>query len=230
MKQIILILLITISVFTYSQSNDSIKAKRVIITTSLYDYINPFILNSYIVNIGSEVYLKNKKSVFFNIGLIRPNKSQGSWFDVDAISSKGIKIQIEGKHFLNRPKIFNPKPPRCPQNFYKHKKNLNTGCYIALHSFYQFSKTERQETINDDTPFPNTHYFKNNYYVDRNVIGLNFLFGAQLIAKYGLTVDVAEGIGLQYISSKSINRLGDNEDKDYLIKAPLLHQTMFFNL
>ena len=213
-KHTIIVLLATLSSFTYSQKSDTIKAKRVIITTSLYDYLLPFRLNAYTINIGSEVYLKNGKSVFLNIGLIRPNGPPGGWFDIDALSTKGIKVQIEGKHFLNKHKIFEPAILGFWPHIFQYKSQAlqNTGYYVAAHSYYQFTKTYRPETIEDSTPFPNTHYSKNIYTVDRNVIGLNFVIGYQCVKKCGFTIDCATGLGLQYISSSSNNKLGSNSD------------------
>jgi hypothetical protein len=185
------VILVTQSTFVYSNSIDSLKTKRLTITTSLYDYILPLTLNSCNINIGSEIYLKNRESFFFNIGVIKSFGPSDGWFDITALNTQGTKIQIEGKRYFSKYKI--------------------TGAYLALHSFYQYTKTDRPETIEDNTP-PYTHYSQNIYIVNRNVIGLNSLVGYQCIKKHGLTVDCAVGFGVQYISSNSKNRVGDENN------------------
>jgi len=48
--------------------------------------------------------------------------------------------------------------------------------------------------------------------VNRNDLGINLLLGYQCIKYYGLVVDLSIGIGGQYISSRSKNRIGDDTD------------------
>jgi len=212
--------LIAFSVLTYSQSADSLKAKRIIITTSVLEYLPTIKLNTGNFNIGTEIYLKNRKSVYANFGLIKSYGQPSGWFSLSSQGTQGLKIQVEGRHYFNRHKIFEPAILLFWPHIFQYKSQTlqNTGYYLALHSFYQWTATDRQETVVDyidNNPFPNsTHYKQNIYLVDRNVYGLNIKFGYQCIKKCGLTVDYSVGLGGQYISSDSSNKLGTNNDKD----------------
>lgn len=74
--------------------------------------------------------------------------------------------------------------------YYFKRHNLN-GHYFAPHLLYQFTRA-----INDD-------YYNNEYYIDRNMIGLHGKIGWQYISKKGFVFDSAFGIGTRYISSRS---------------------------
>ncbi|MEO0075894.1 MAG: hypothetical protein ABIK31_07345 [candidate division WOR-3 bacterium] len=227
LKILTIIIVTAFSSWTYSQSTDSLKAKQIIITTSLTDYLPTIQLNTGNFNIGTEIYLKNKKSIFANIGVIKSYGQSGGLLGISSISTQGLKIQVEGRHYLNKHKIFEPAIllfwPHIFQ--YKSQKLQNTGYYVAVNSFYQWTATDRQETVVayiDNNPFPNSSHYKQNIYtVNRNVIGLNILFGYQCIKKCGLTVDYSVGLGGQFISSSSSNRIGTdtnwpNSEKEYL--------------
>jgi len=195
---------------------DSLKSKNITITTSLFDYF-PNKLNTGIFNLEAELYLKNKKSIAVNVGFIRSYGPSGSWLQISSLYTQGMKIQVEGKFYLNKRKIFQPAIllfwPHIFQ--YQTKELENTGYYMATNVVYQNTKTDRQETIIDNidnNPFPNSyHYKKNNYTVNRNVYGLNVKIGYQCIKRYRLTVDYAVGLGIQYISSNSKNRVGTDQ-------------------
>ncbi len=208
------IFLTVFSVLTYAQATDSLKIKRVTITTSVFDYFPTFNLNTGNFNIGTEIYLKNRKSLCANFGIIKSYGQSNGLLSISSISTQGLKIQVEGRHYINKHKIFEPSLLLFWPHIFQYKSQTlqNTGYYFAVHSFYQWTATDRQETVVDyidNNPFPNSRHYKQNIYtVDRNVYGLNIKFGYQCIKKYGLTVDYAVGLGGQFISSSSTNRLG----------------------
>lgn len=211
------IILMMFSSMIYSQKIDTLKAKRVIISTSVLDYL-PSLLNTGNFNIGTEIFLKNRKSLYANLGLIKPYGQSGGIFSVDALSTHGLKIQAEGRHYLNKFKIFEPAILLFwPHIFQYNSQTLeNTGYYIAIHPTYQWTATDREETILDyidNNPYPNTFHYKHNIYtVDRNVYSLNIKLGYQCIKKCGLVIDYAVGLGGQFISSSSKNRMGTDND------------------
>lgn len=213
----ITIILAVLSKQAFSQGNDTLKVKRVVVTTSAFDYLGNN-QNNGNLNIGAEVYLKKRTSVYANVGAFKQYGPASGWFTITSEHSQGMKIQIEGRHYLNNRKMYEPTIllfwPHIFQ--YKTQSLQNTGYYYAIHSFYQYSETVRQETVveyDNINPFPNNeHYIQNLYTVYRSSYGLNIKFGYQCIKKYGLTVDYAIGIGAQYISSYSVNRLGLDTD------------------
>ena len=94
----------------------------------------------------------------------------------------------------------------------------NTGSYFAGHMFYQYTATEREESILNSITynqyFNSYNYKKNVYTVDRNIFSLNIKLGYQGITKSGLTIDSSIGFGGQYITSHSKNKLGTDSFKD----------------
>lgn len=213
-SRITLVLLLTLVVSfhaaqVFSQENDTVSFKKVIVTTSVTSYI-PFIeLNTGMFNLGTEVYLANRNSMYANLGFIQSYGPSGGWFSISSESTQGFKVQLEGRHYLGHTRIFDPAVllfwPHIFQ--YQSKPLVNAGYYTALNSFYQWTVTDRKE-------------WQNIYTVDRNAVGLQFRFGYQCIKKYGLVVDYSIGIGGQFISSHSTNRLGDdtqypNDEKEW---------------
>jgi hypothetical protein len=213
-------ILLVFSALINAQSNDSLKFKRVTVTTSLFDYI-PNKLNASNYNIGTEIYLKNKKSIGINIGLIKSNGPAEEILQISSLNTQGIKIQLEGKHYFNKRKIVEPAILLFWLHIFQYKtQNVqNAGYYLATNISYQNTKTDREENVIDyidDNPFPNSQHYKNNIYmVNRNVFALNIKFGYQCIKQYGLTIDYAIGLGAQYISSSSTNRIEPNSDMDF---------------
>lgn len=190
--------LLAISELASAQVIDSIKAKRIIISTSALEYI-PFRFNSGNFNVGTELYLKNRYSIYANIGAIRSYGESTGWFPILKEKTNGIKIQIEGKRFLNRHKIFEPAIllfwPHIIQ--YKSQNLPNSGYYVAINSFYQTTTTKKQDFAQYST-------------VDRSVSGLNVRLGYQCIKRRGLTIDYAVGVGIQYIDSHSNNLINSD--------------------
>ena len=222
-----IIFLTVFTSLTYSQDNDSITLKRMTITTILTDYLPSLQLNTANINLGTEICLKNRKSLTFNLGMIKSYGSSGKeLYQLDTKNTLGIKAQIEGRYYLNIHKLFEPAIllfwPHIFQ--FKSQEFENTGYYVAIHSSYQFTTTDRQETVIDyidDYPFSGSNHYKTNtYIIDRNLVTLNVKFGYKCIKKSGLTIDYAIGLGGQYISSSSTNRLGTdinypNSEKEF---------------
>lgn len=215
-RYIILILAVLSTSLTKSQSSDSLRPRRFVITTSLIDYFPTFNLNTGNFNIGAEIYVRNNKSFSVNAGLIRSYGPSSGLLSITSIKTNGWSIQLEGRHYFNKRKIVQPAILLFwPHIFQYHTKDLNnTGYYISVHTGYQSTVTEREETavdFVDSNPFPNTtHYKKNIYQVNRSAIRLNCLIGYQCIKRHGLTVDYSVGLGGQFISSFSSNRLGQD--------------------
>ena len=202
----IILFLISDCAFAQSQSSDTLGFKKFIITTSVLEYI-PGQLNTGNFNIGSEFYLKKRKAVYINLGIIKSyGPVEPQWlnlFNIPSINTIGFRFQAEGKYYLNKHKIFQPAIllfwPHILQ--FKSQELQNTGYYVAIHSSYQFTNTERKES----------HQYKQNIYsVDRNALQLHLKFGYQSIKKYGLVVDYAVGFGIEYVSSNANNKFGNN--------------------
>lgn len=161
-----------------------------------------------------------------NVGMIRSYGPSNGMLSINSEKTQGMKIQVEGRYYLNKHKIFEPALFLFWPHIFQYKSQTlqNTGYYLAVHSHYQLTTTDRQETIVDyidNNPFPNTsHYKQNMYTVDRTVYALHLKFGYQCIKKVGLTINYGVGLGIQYISSSSKNRLGNdfswpNSERDY---------------
>jgi hypothetical protein len=206
------IILTAISSLTYAQSADSVKASRLIITTSLTDYMPTISLYTGTFNIGTEIYLKKRTSIYTNIGIIKSYGESGETFGISALSTRGVKTQVEGRFYLNKRKIFQPAILLFWPHIFQFKTKVlqNTGYYVAFHSFYQWTTTERGESVVKNS-IPEKHI----YNVNRNAAGLNILFGYQCVKKYGLTVDYSVGLGGQFIQSSSKNRIGTGTNWPY---------------
>ena len=204
-----------------SQNNDTLKCKRLIITVSVFEYFPGIKLNTGNINVGTEVYLKNRMSLWGNIGLIASYGPSKGWLSISSQNTLGVRVQTEVRRYFGKHKIFEPAILLFWPHIFQYKTQLlqNTGYYVSLHSIYQRTVTEREEVVVDyiaNNPFPNTVYNKKNVYlVNREVFGLNIKLGYQCIKNAGLTVDFGIGIGVQYISSVSKNKLGDDSAKDY---------------
>jgi hypothetical protein len=159
-------------------------------------------------------------SLSFNGGYIHSNGSKGGYFDISSLNTKGYKIETEGKYFLGKRKIYEPAIflfwPHILQ--FNTQRVINSGYYLSIAAFYQNTNTEREERVLDyidNNPFPNTaHYKHNSYNVIRGVSGFNFRIGYQCIKKSNFIIDYSVGLGIRHISSRSINKMGENRDKD----------------
>lgn len=180
-------------------NNDSLLYKHLNITTTLTDYLLFSNINIYSINLGSEFYLKNRKSLSANFGLINSyGPSGGSLFSLSSIKTQGMKFQIEVRHYFKKFKLFKPAIMLFWLHIFQYKSQMlqNSGYYFSIHSSYQYTETDRE----------NYNYSpKNIYTVNRSVYALNIKFGYNCIKKYGLTLDYAIGLGAKYINSNSSN-------------------------
>lgn len=205
--------------FTFSQEipKDSLGFKRVIFTTSLLEYF-PNKFNSGNLNLGTEIYMGNRKSILLNIGYLHSYGPSNGMIQVSAISTNGYRIQLEGKHFLNHRKLFEPAIlvfwPHIFQ--YKSLDYQNSGYYLSANIFFQQTQTINEETVIDyidDQPFPVTkHYKKNEYETNRILLGTNFKIGYQCIKKSGFTVDYSVGFGGKYMKYDTKNRQSNDSN------------------
>lgn len=195
MRKLIIILITlfftTISINIYSQNNDTSRFKKVVITTTLSDYIPGLFYQTINFNLGAEIYIKNRKSIWFNLGALKRYQSSG-WFFGELYSpyTMGFKAQGEGRYYLNKHKVFEPAVLLFwPHIFQFDSQELeNSGYYVAIHSSFNRVHYRYDFTCwnKDGISYVNT---------------LNIKFGYQCVKKIGLTVDFAIGIGGRYIYS-----------------------------
>lgn len=212
----ILIILLLLSLRGYSQTNDSLQASRLTITTSLYSYLPSMGLNVIKYNVGSEIYLQKRMSVYVNFAFLKSYGPSSGWLSISSRSTKGFKTELEGRYYLNKHKIFQPAILLFWPHIFQFKSvtSANTGYYVAANTFFQQTKTIRSEfgyANNSSTSI----YYLNDYTVERNVLDLNLRFGYQCIRKCGFTIDFAVGFGGQFVSSFSKNKLARNDDFDF---------------
>ena len=213
----VMILAIFCSV-AYGQQADSLQVKKLVITTSVFDYF-PGTLNSANFNIGAEKMVANYTSVYANLGVIHSYGGiDDTWFQIANKKTSGFRFQLEGRRYLNRHKIFDPAVllfwPHIFQ--YKSQSLQNSGYYFALHTSYQQTNTEREEIFSDPSyPTSDFKYIHNDYKVERSAIKMHVKFGYQCIKSYGMVVDYSVGLGGQYINSSSEGKLGTDDDKDW---------------
>lgn len=191
----------------YSQHQDSLPFKKVTLNTSLTDYF-PDRVNAGNLNMGTEIYLRNRKSVALQFGLIRSYGPSGGFLQLTSLSTQGVRMQVEGKHYFSKRKIVEPAIllfwPHIFQ--YKTQELQNTGYYIATSILYQHTRTDRQETIADHPGI---------YTVNRDACAAGIKLGYHCIKSYGLSIDYAIGIGIQYISSTSGNKQATEQGWPY---------------
>lgn len=198
----------------FSQSGDSIAFNRLSFTTNIIDYFPSIQLNTSNINVGAELYLKNKNSLSVNLGYIKSYGPSSGWVSINSLNTSGFKLQIERKHYFGKFKIIQPAIlVSWPHIFQYNTEQLkNTGYYTSFHLSIKNTKTDRLETILDyidNTPFPNTRHYKDNIYtVNRSIFSFNIKLGYHCVKAFGLTIDHAIGLGGQYISSISMNKLG----------------------
>lgn len=203
--------------FSQNETKDSLGKKRFIFTISLLEYF-PNKFNSGNLNVGSEIYLGNRKSILFNIGYLHSYGPSNGTIQVSAISTSGYRIQLEGKHFLNCRKLFEPAIfvfwPHIFQ--YKSQDCQNSGYYLSANIFFQQTQTKNEEAVIDyidDQPFPGTsHYKKSEYETNRVLLGMNFKIGYQCIKKSGFTIDYSVGFGGKYMKYDTKNRQSNDSN------------------
>ncbi len=202
---ILLLYFLTFSTFAYSQNPDSLKAKSFNITYSICDYFSLITANAYNINLGSEIYLKNKNSISFNLGLIKSTvPSGGGLLSISSLSTQGLKIQIERKHYFGIYKLFEPVILLFWTHIFQYKSQslLNSGYYYSIQSAFQQTATKREGENYNQIHNPDDFYT-----VNRTVYRINLKIGYQCIKKHGLTIDNSIGLGAKYIYSNSKNFL-----------------------
>ncbi len=224
-RLVLIIFFLCWSNISFSQANDSPKVKKYSITTSILDYVSEFrTFNEITYNIEFSFPIKNRNFANLNVGYLKSNENESKKYFLSAFNNplnktQGYRIQLEGRHYLNKHKLFEPSLVLFWLGLFQYKsiEQNNTGYYIAFQSKYQFTETNREETVVDyiqEQPYFQTFYKQNNYTVSRNLHGGYFKFGYNAIKKSGFTVDHAIGIGVAYVSSSSKNKLGDGSDFD----------------
>lgn len=213
------------SIISFSQATDSLREKKISITTSVFDYASVLFFNAINYNIEIAKSMENRKAIHINLGYInsfKPVIREGfvNFAIPTSLDTKGYRIQLEGRHYLNKHKLFEPSIVLFWLKLFQYHSIVqdNTGYYIAFQSKYQFTATEREERVVDyivEQPYLQTFYKQNDYTVSRNVLGGYFKIGYNAIKKSGFTVDHAIGIGAAYISSSSENKKGNNNDTDF---------------
>jgi hypothetical protein len=199
---------------------ESLSPKPVVLSTSIIEYFPNPKLNTVNVNLGAELYLRNNYSLYLNTGLLLSNGPSGNnYYEVPAESSHGYKFRLEGRRYLNHHKVVEPAMLLFwPHVFQYHsQEHANSGFYLGLSSTYQWTQTDRKQSVVDYidySTFPQgiTVYKDNVYSVDRSAIGLNLLIGYQCIKKGNFTLDYAVGFGFLYINSQYRNRQGTDQD------------------
>lgn len=176
---------------------DSIPTPRFILSTSLLEYFpDPNGIGNF--NLGLEYYVKNGYSVWMNVGYLHSyGRERGIAFYARSTSpSQGVRIQVEGRKFLNWQRIFDP---AClvfwPHMFqYRSGEFKNTGYYVALNSYYKQVHINVPTFLSARLPDAGNDTWSGSH------LGLNAKFGYQCIKKTGFTIDQAVGVGLQHIS------------------------------
>ena len=223
---LIIFVLLGASNFTFAQSNDSLKTKKISITTSVFDYPFALFFNAYNYNLEISTIVKNRNTLHLGLGYINSFKpiTNDDFLKVGiptSISTKGYRVHLEGRHYLNKHKLFNLSTLFFWLNVFQYNslKQNNTGYYVAFQNKYQYTKTKREEDIIDFISqglFSETKHYKQNIYtVSRNTIGGYLKFGYNAIKKSGFTVDHAIGFGATYVSSSSKNKQGNDISKDF---------------
>jgi hypothetical protein len=237
MKSNLLLLLLAFAPSVHSQADsDTIKSSRIIVTTSVIEWLPSIRFFTGNFNVGMGIYLGDRNELYVNSGVIRPYGPSHGIPYLEALGTYGFKLQIEVRRFIGKHKLFEPAILVFWPHIFQYKTRVlpNTGYYMAVHTHFQRTITVRQETVLDyidNNPNPDTEHFKtNNYNVERDVAALHLKFGYQCIKRRGLTVDYGVGLGMQFISSRSANRIGGsraNNDLDWGGKAFDFGQSMF---
>ncbi len=198
MKKIIFLLLLLFPAIIFSQTET--KPKNIILTTSITQSFELAAFTNASLNLGMEHYLKNSKSLLVNVGLA----DIYDLFDPD-INMRGIRLQLEGRHYFKRKKIFGPLfLLYWPHIFQMNSQELeNTGYYLALNAYGQYSERETGSLIGSEL------------LLNRKA-GLNIKFGFQSINKFGLVIDYAMGGGIGYYSTFTAAPPGFRPQGDYL--------------
>jgi hypothetical protein len=193
---------------------DSLPSKKISFHTLTSEYLPSWHLEVINFNLGTELLLKKSKAVCINLGYLSNQKStSGDFFNVGIYSSKGYRVQIEIKHYLKRKKLIEPLMlvfwPHLLQ--YKSQTLQNSGYYLSGLMSYQYTSSERTETIANEYNSTNQSQFMSSIYnVNRNSVSLIAKAGYQCIKSFGLLIDVSFGFGAQWLDTKTVGKQSDN--------------------
>jgi len=184
-------------------AQDSLSFKKIAISTSLLEYFPNPKLYTINCNLGAEFYIKNGYSIYLGAGVLLPAGSPNSYFGIPSEQSKGYKLRLEARRYLKRKKEVEPAMLAFwPHVFQYHNVPYqNSGFYTGFSSSFQYTETERKESVQDESnPAGNPVYKDNVYLVHRNQLAINLMLGFQCIKKSGFFVDYAVGLGIQLVA------------------------------
>ncbi len=177
MRYLILILFINIvNINLFAQDSlKSIKETKLLLKYSPFSLFGDYVTRSCGVQLGAEVNLSKRVSLQQDIGYIFNLSKKKNCFTGYNFTNICLK-KINGIRTDTEIKYY----------LQKQNKSLN-GFYLAPHLLYQFTRAIK--------------IYEDNYYIDRNMIGLHLKFGWQFVSKKGLVIDLALGPGKRYILS-----------------------------
>ncbi len=176
-------------------NKDSLTAKKIIVTTSLTDYIPRVYFQAIRYNIGVEVYLKDRKSIYASLGYIYSNGYKEGFYRAASYGTQGVRLQVEGRYYFQKHKIYPAALIILPHLLqFSTQKKLNTGYYTGINTFHERSITHR-ETPHIRTPYDETI----------KKAGLFSVFGYQCQKKSKLIIDQSIGFGVLILHTKLSN-------------------------
>lgn len=204
----------------HAQEGDSLKKNMGGFTTSLLEFFPDPKLYTANVNLGMEYRLRSKNTLYVNLGYLHPYGKPEGFFGLSSRWTRGLRLQVEKRRYLNRRKIVEP----AILLFWPHifqfgtRDQDNTGYYWAIHSAFKRTQTRRTEYYLariEDEPYPGTKYYERNEYdVFRTSISIHLKFGYQCIRKRGFIVDYSVGCGAQYLTSHSEGNILEHTNRD----------------
>jgi len=178
MRYLILILFLNIAnINLFAQDSlKNIKETKLLLKYSPFSLFGDYVIRSCGVQLGTEVNLSKRVSLQQDIEYIFNLNQENCHFECSDFTGICVK-KMNGIRTDTEIKYY----------LSKSKPNL-TGFYVAPHFLYQFTRAIK--------------IYEDDYYIDRNMIGLHLKFGRQFISKKGFVFDIALGIGKRCISSK----------------------------
>lgn len=207
---------------SWSQSADSLSSSKLILGTSLFEYLPGVFLHTANYNIDAELRLKNQWSLITNLGYI--HSFQNYWLRNDLSPrirfnklidpSHGTRIQFEIRRYLGWYKMFEPACllfwPHMLQ--YRNNNAINTGYYTAIHGHFRYL------FVHHNTLFRKSYEAQG--FVTNAAVHLKF--GYRNIKVNGLSLDLGIATGLQYYDSDQyygfVNRMGFFPSFSYQLK------------
>ena len=186
MRKLVLLFIIS-TLDTYSQQ-DSLLFKRNFIYTKPIVFSNDVMeLNDLWASVGYDRLINQKNSVGICVEKIFNSYPSNAVFygpGLNAKKTNGMRYNLEWKHYI--------------------KKRI----YFSSNFLYQTTKTSSEESMIDNTlMFPVITL--NEYYVKREAFSIIPKIGVCLKSKNKLFfIDFSVGIGLKYINSNTMNKVG----------------------